>query len=68
MKEIDVRGLSCPEPLLIIQNELLKNSNENFKILINEAHTLKNISLFLDNKNRKYTIQEIGMDYILELS
>lgn len=65
MKEIDVRGLSCPEPLLIVQGEISKNSNEKFKILANEAHTVKNISVFLEKLNRKYSVTEKGMDFEL---
>ena len=28
MKELDVRGLSCPEPVLILQAALKANKNE----------------------------------------
>ena len=28
MKELDVRGLSCPEPVLILQDALRENKNE----------------------------------------
>ena len=43
MKEIDVRGLSCPEPVLMLKEALEANKNDTYKILANEAHTVKNL-------------------------
>lgn len=64
MKEIDVRGLSCPEPVMQVQDELDQNKGE-FKILISEAHVVKNISKVLDSEGRKYDVAEDGLDYII---
>ena len=64
MKEIDVRGLSCPEPVIQVQDELDQNKGE-FKILISEAHVVKNISKVLDSEGRKYDVAEDGLDYII---
>lgn len=64
MKEVDVRGLSCPEPLLIVTGEL--NSKEGLRILISEAHTKKNIENLLKSKNIDFTEKVEGNDYILE--
>lgn len=63
MKEIDVRGLSCPEPLLIVRDEIKKESSGEYKILANEAHTVKNISNYLESIGKKYSVSEVGMEY-----
>lgn len=63
MKEIDVRGLSCPEPVLIVQKELKQESNEEYKILANEAHTVKNIENFLNNLRKSYSIVKKDVEY-----
>lgn len=60
MKTVDVRGLSCPEPLLYVQAAL---SKEAMLVLANEAHTVKNIAYFLDSKKRSYEIREVGEEY-----
>lgn len=60
MKTIDVRGLSCPEPVMRVQEGIEQGE---FFILANEAHTVKNISRFLDSKKRKYEIKELGDEY-----
>ena len=33
MKELDVRGLSCPEPVLIYKIALKENKEETYKVL-----------------------------------
>ncbi len=67
MKELDVRGLSCPEPVLLVKNEIDNNKNENLRILINEAHTVKNIEIFLSGKNIKFKTSTSGFEYIIEV-
>ena len=37
MKEVDARGLSCPEPLMLTA-EALKNANGPIKVLVSEPH------------------------------
>lgn len=60
MKTIDVRGLSCPEPVMRVEEGIQAGE---FLILANEAHTVKNISRFLDSKKRSYEVKEVGEEY-----
>lgn len=53
MKEIDVRGLSCPEPVLMLKNALEANKGETYKILANEAHTVKNLKNFAETNGKR---------------
>ena len=41
MREVDVRGLSCPEPVMIVSEEIKKG--DEILVLSNEAHSMKNI-------------------------
>lgn len=63
MKELDVRGLSCPEPVLILQNALKENEKETYKILANEAYVVKNIIHFANSKGKKASVKEVGLEY-----
>lgn len=63
MKEIDVRGLSCPEPVLMVQSEIKRESKENYKIIANEAHTVKNIENFLNSIGKSCSVTEKNMEY-----
>lgn len=59
MKEIDARGLSCPEPLMLTA-EALKGSKEPVKILVTEPHQKMNVEKFAKDHGRKTTSSEIG--------
>lgn len=61
MKTVDVRGLSCPEPILIIKRELATESE--LQILANEAHTVKNITRFAESIGKTVTLKEVSDEY-----
>ncbi|KXB48773.1 hypothetical protein HMPREF3188_00008 [Tissierellia bacterium KA00581] len=63
MKELDVRGLSCPEPVLILQKALDEDSNEIYKVLASEAHVVKNITHFANSKGKKVSVKEVDDEY-----
>lgn len=63
MKEIDVRGLSCPQPVLNLQNALNEDKNETYKVLASEAHTVKNIVNFAEKNGKKAEVNEVGLEY-----
>lgn len=65
MIEIDVRGLSCPQPVLEVQKVLEKHSNEELKVLADEAHTVKNITKFCKNLKKEVHTKEVGFEYEL---
>ena len=45
MKEVDARGLSCPEPLMLTA-EALKGASEPVKILVTEPHQKMNVEKY----------------------
>ncbi len=57
MKSLDVRGLSCPQPVLMVSDEI-KGGRDNFEILLeseaskeNVARTLKKFKLQFSSKD-----------------
>lgn len=56
MKEVDVRGLSCPEPILLTQ-EALKEGKP-IKILVSEPHQKNNIEKFIKELGKSYVTKE----------
>ncbi len=45
MKEVDARGLSCPEPLMLTA-EALKGTAEAVKVLVTEPHQRMNVEKY----------------------
>lgn len=60
MKEVDARGLSCPEPLMLTA-EALKGAAGLVKILVTEPHQMMNVEKFAKDKGKKPTsVQKDG--------
>ena len=43
MYEVDARGLSCPEPVMLTAAALKKHKGEPVKVLVSEPHTRMNV-------------------------
>lgn len=67
MKEVDARGLSCPEPLMLTA-EALKNANGPIKVLVSEPHQKTNIEKFAKDKGKKATSTEKGSEFEIVLN
>ena len=48
--EVDARGLSCPEPVMLTAAALKKNPGKNLRILASEAHVRTNVEKLLKSK------------------
>lgn len=60
--EVDVRGLSCPEPVLLAMDAMQDHSGKLIRVLGDEAHTRKNIEKMLEyeNKSGQTTVRPDG--------
>lgn len=67
MIEVDVRGLSCPEPVIRVKEAIDSNGSEELKVFANEAHTVKNITKFCNKLGREVHTEEIGLEYELKI-
>lgn len=57
MKEVDARGLSCPEPLMLTANAL-KEAAGAVKVLVTEPHQKTNVEKFAKDHGKKTTSVE----------
>ncbi len=50
MPSIDVRGMSCPQPVLMVKNEIDNiDKNSKFKIITDNNTAMNNIKRFLNS-------------------
>ena len=56
MYEVDARGLSCPEPVMLTAAALKKHKGESVKVLVSEPHTRMNVEKFA-------TVTEKGSEF-----
>ena len=57
MKEVDARGLSCPEPIMLTA-EALKGATGPVKVLVSEPHQKMNGEKLAKDRGKKSTSTE----------
>lgn len=68
MREIDVSGMSCPEPVIRTQNEI-KNmaKGEKLCVIVDNETAKENITRLVTGKNCQMTAKKEGDRYFLEI-
>lgn len=67
MREIDVRGLSCPEPVLIVMDEMDAAPGEELVILSDAAHTRDNLLKLAKEYGRDGKSEMRGRDFAITI-
>ena len=65
MNQVDARGYSCPEPVLMTKNAL-KNGTP-LVVLVDNETPLQNVRRFAANNGYQVTWKEVGEDYELTI-
>ena len=61
MYEVDARGLSCPEPLMLT-SDALKKQGTPVKVLVDDEIAKKNIEKFAKKQGKTITANKNGSD------
>lgn len=67
MYEVDARGLSCPEPVMLTQAALKSHGKEVIRVLVSEPHTRANVEKFAKSQGKKVTVKEVGSEFELTI-
>lgn len=62
MLEVDARGLSCPEPMMMTQ-EALERTDGPVKVLVSEPHQRANVEKVAKSKGRNVTVTQKGSEF-----
>lgn len=63
MKEIDVRGLACPGPVLQTKAAIEEADATVIKVIIDNEASKQNVCRFLESRNFEILVQEEGNDF-----
>lgn len=63
---IDARGLSCPMPVVMVQNEVKRSSPDELKVQVDSMVCVENITRFA--ASRKYEVEVVKKDGEYELT
>lgn len=66
MNQIDARGYSCPEPVLMTKKALEQGTP--LTVLVDSETPLQNIRRFATNKGYQVSWKAVGEDYELTIS
>lgn len=65
---VDVRGLLCPMPLVMVRKEIEKNAPKTLEVLFDDKGALDNVTRFATGLGYKADVQKDGPDFKLVLS
>jgi TusA-related sulfurtransferase len=57
MNQIDTRGLSCPQPVVLVLSEI-KTGNREFEVLIDSEASLENVKRILNKNKLEFDVKE----------
>lgn len=67
MKTIDARGLSCPEPVIMMKNAMTSREAA-YEVLVDNVTARENVTRFAMHQGYKVQVKEQGDDFILQVT
>ncbi len=68
MVEVDVRGFSCPVPVVRTKKAMEQNSGEILTVLIETATSKENVSRLAESQGYAVKVEEVAGGYRLTLT
>lgn len=64
---IDARGLSCPMPVVMVQNEVKKNAPAELSVMVDNQVAVENITRYAALQKYAVTVAEADGEFTLTL-
>ena len=65
---VDARGLSCPMPVVMVQNEVKKNQPASLEVLLDTECSVENVTRFAKNAGYEVAAEKNGDETKLTLT
>ena len=66
MKTLDARGLSCPEPVIMIRKAMASKENV-YEMLVDNQTSKENVTRYAEHQAYQVTVTENGEEYLLTM-
>lgn len=66
MKTLDARGLSCPEPVIMIRKAMMSKENA-YEITVDNVTSRENVTRYAEHQGYTVTVAENGGEYTLSI-
>ena len=67
-EQIDARGLSCPQPVVLTRNKMKEMGEGIFEVIVDTGTSRDNITRLANREEWKIEVKEDGDEFILVLS
>lgn len=64
---LDARGLSCPEPVIMIKNAM-ESGEKSYSIVVDNRTSVENITRFGEHSGYTVSVKSDGEDFVLTLT
>lgn len=64
---IDARGRSCPEPVIMVKNQIDSDSNISLEVLVDTHVAVENITRFVTGKGYNVNVEENNEEFKLNI-
>lgn len=66
MKLLDARGLSCPEPVIMIRKAMM-SKNDQYEMIVDNPTSKENVMRYAEHQGYTVSIQERDGEYTLSM-
>lgn len=67
MIQVDARGLSCPQPVLLTK-KAMEQSSDSYSVIVDNETAMQNVQRFMTSKGYSVKIDSLESDYVLKAS
>lgn len=67
MKMLDARGLSCPEPVVMLRKAMMTKENE-YAIVVDNVTAKENVTRYAEHQGYHVSVTEDGGEYTLTIT
>ncbi|MBE5798858.1 MAG: preprotein translocase subunit TatB [Clostridiales bacterium] len=66
MNTMDARGLSCPEPVIMIRKAMMSKENQ-YEMIVDNPTSKENVMRYAEHQGYRVTIEERNGEYTLSM-
>lgn len=67
MKQLDARGLSCPEPVIMIRKAMM-SKDAAYEMIVDNVTSKENVTRYAEHQGYAVSVTENGGEYTLVMS
>ena len=66
MKQLDARGLSCPEPVIMIRKAMMSKDSA-YEMIVDNPTSKENVTRYAEHQGYKVSVTEKGGEFTLTM-